>query len=133
MRTLPDNLETSVLNAILWSVVFILLALWSLAAWAFHSVAAWAVSNAGALAPGSGAIASLQVPPWLERLVPLGIAPEFTAILTGFIPAIEGALGQAPALMGGLSLAVWAVWGIGSALLVVLALMCRGLIGKWMH
>jgi hypothetical protein len=29
--------------------MFILLALWSLAAWAFHSVATWTVSNAGGL------------------------------------------------------------------------------------
>jgi hypothetical protein len=43
-------------------------------------------------------------------------------------PAIETALNLAPALAGGLSVAVWAVWGVGSALIVILGLVCSRLI-----
>ena len=57
------------------SVVFGFLALWSLAAWAFHTITAWTASNAG-----------------------------------------------------GLSVAVWVVWGIGSILLIVLGFVVTGLI-----
>jgi hypothetical protein len=49
-------------------------------------------------------------------------------MLSAFTPAIEAVLNQAPALAGGLSLAVWVAWGIGSILLIVLGLVLSGLI-----
>ena len=116
------------LYALSWSVTFILLALWSLAAWAFHSIAAWTVSNAGALAGGSGAIEGLRAPDWLAPWIPPEIALAFTSMLSALSPAFEAALNQAPALAGGLSVAVWAAWGIGSALIVILGLVCSRLI-----
>ena len=114
--------------ALSWSVTFILLALWSLAAWAFHSIAAWTVSNAGVLAGGSGAIESLRVPDWLAPWIPPELALASSSVLTALSPAIEAALNQAPAVAGGLSVAVWAVWGVGSALIVILGLVCSRLI-----
>jgi len=123
-----DKQETIVLYALSWSLVFILLALWSLAAWAFHSIAAWTVSNADVLAGGSGAIEGLRAPDWLAPWIPPELALAFTSMLSAFIPAIEAALNQAPALVGGLSVATWVVWGIGSALIVILGLVCHGLI-----
>ena len=114
--------------ALSWSVTSILLALWSLAAWAFHSIAAWSVSNAGVLAEGSGEIESLRVPDWLAPWIPPELTLAFTSVLSAANPAIETALNQAPALAGGLSAAVWAVWGVGSALIVILGLVCSRLI-----
>lgn len=111
-----------------WSVMFILLALWSLAAWAFHSVAAWTVSNAGVLAAGSGAIEGLHAPDWLAPWIPPELALASSSVLTALSPAIETALDQAPVLAGGLSVAIWVVWGVGSALIVILGLACSGLI-----
>jgi hypothetical protein len=117
-----------VFYALSWSVTFILLALWSLAAWAFHSIAAWTVSNAGVLAGGSGAIESLRVPDWLAPWIPPELALAFTSMLSASSPAIEAALNQAPALAGGLSVAAWTVWGIGVAVIVILGLVCSRLI-----
>jgi len=117
-----------VFYALSWSVTFILLALWSLAAWAFHSIAAWTVSNAGVLAGGSGAIESLRVPDWLAPWIPPEFALAFTSMLSASSPAIEAALNQAPALAGGLSVAAWTVWGVGVALIVILGLVCSRLI-----
>jgi len=114
--------------ALSWSVTFILLALWSLAAWAFHSIAAWTVSKAGVLAGGSGAIESLRVPDWLAPWIPPELALAATSMPSALGPAIETALNQAPALAGGLSVAVWAVWGVGSALIIILGLVCSRLI-----
>jgi len=126
--SLPDTQETIVLHALSWSLVFVLFALWSLAAWALHSIAAWTVSNAGFLAGGTGAIEGLRVPDWLAPWIPPELALALTSMLSGFIPAIEAALNQAPALAGGLSVAIWVVWGVGSALIVILGLVCSGLI-----
>ena len=116
------------LYALSWSVMFILLVLWSLAAWAFHLIAAWAVSNAGVLAGGSGAIDGLRAPDWLAPWIPPELSLAFTSMLSALSPAIEAALNQAPALAGGLSAAVWVVWGVGSALIVILGLVCSRLI-----
>jgi hypothetical protein len=124
----PHKQETIVFYALSWSVTFILLALWSLAAWAFHSIAAWTVSNAGVLAGGSGAIEGLRAPDWLAPWIPPELALAFNSMLSASSPAIEAALNQAPALAGGLSVAVWAAWGVGSALIVILGLVCSRLI-----
>jgi len=117
-----------VLYALSWSVTLILLALWSLAAWAFHSIAAWTVSNAGALAGGSGAIEGLRLPDWLAPWIPPELALAFTSMLSALSPAIEVTLNQAPALAGGVSVTAWTIWGIGVALIVILGLVCSRLI-----
>jgi len=117
-----------VLHALSWSLVFVLFALWSLAAWALNSVASWIVSNAGFVAGSSGAIEGLRVPDWLAPWIPPELALAFTSVLSSFIPAIEAALQQAPALAGGLSVAIWVVWGLGGALIVILGLVSSGLI-----
>ncbi len=116
------------LYALSWSVMLILLALWSLAAWAFHSIVAWTVSNAGELAGGQGAIESLRVPDWLAPWIPPEVALAFTAMLSALSPAIEATLNLAPALASGLSVAVWVVWGVGSALIIILGLVGSRLI-----
>jgi len=108
--------------------MLILLVLWSLAAWAFHLIAAWTVSNAGVLAGGAGAVDGLRAPDWLAPWLPPELALAFTSVLSAVGPAIETALNLAPALAGGLSVAVWAVWGVGSALIVILGLVCSRLI-----
>lgn len=116
------------LYALNWFVVSSLLVLWSLAAWAFHSITAWTLSNAGALAGGSGAIEALRVPDWLAPWIPPEFAVAFTSMLSAFTPAVEALLDLAPTLAGGLSAAVWVVWGVGSAFLIVLGLLLSGLI-----
>ena len=85
--------------ALNWFVVVSLFMLWSLAAWAFHSIAAWTVANAGTLAGGAGSIQALQT-----------------------------VLEWAPALSDGLSIAVWTVWAIGAVLVIVLGFLVTGLI-----
>ncbi len=121
--------ETIVFYALSWFAVFSLLALWSLVAWAFHSITAWTVSNAGVLA-GGGAVASegLRMPDRLAPWMPPELARALDSLATAATPAIEAGLAWAPALAGGLSIAVWVIWGIGSVLLIVLGLLATGLI-----
>ncbi len=125
---MPHKQDTILLHALSWSVMLILLGLWSLAAWSFHLIAAWTVSNAGVLAGGSGAIDGVRAPDWLAPWIPPELALAITSTLSALGPAIEAALNQVPALAGGLSVAVWAVWGVGSALIVMLGLLCSRLI-----
>ena len=114
--------------ALIWLVVFILLALWSLSARAFHAVTAWTISSAGVMAGSSGAIEALRLPDWLAPWVPPEFALALTSMLSAFTPAIEAALEWAPALADGLSVAVWVLWAIGSALLIVLGVVLSGLV-----
>ena len=109
-------------------VVFSLLVLWSLAAWVFHSLAVWTVSNAGALAAGSGAIEALSVPAWLAPWVPDELTVALNAMIPALMPALEGLLAWVPALSGGITIAVWTVWGIGVVILIVLGILVAGLI-----
>ena len=118
-----------------WFVVFGLLALWSLGAWAFHGVAVWAVSNAGTLADAaSGAVSGvdgLRLPGWLAPWVPPEVVQAMTSLLSGLAPAVEGLLQAAPSLAGGLSVATWVIWGLGSVLLVLLGAGLHLLIAMW--
>jgi hypothetical protein len=49
-------------------------------------------------------------------------------MLSAFTPAVEAVLEWAPALAGGLSVAVWVIWAIGSAMLIVLGVVLSGMI-----
>ena len=106
--------------ALSWSVVFSLLTLWSLAAWAFHSITAWTVSSAGALTGAALGVEGLRLPEWLAPRVPPEIVQAMTSLLSGLAPAVESLFQAAPALAGGLSAATWVIWGLGSVLLVLL-------------
>lgn len=119
------------LHAISWFVVFGLLALWSLAAWAAHAVAVWAVSNAGALTGAASGVEGLRLPEWLASWVPPEIGQAMTSLLSGLVPAVEGLLQSAPALAGGLTVAAWVIWVLGSALLFLLGAGLHLLVARW--
>lgn len=113
--------------ALSWFLVVALLALWSLAAWALHVVAAWTVSNVGALTGAASGAGSIAVPDWLAPWVPPELTQWASQLMAGFAPFVDGLLQAAPALAGGLTLATWVIWGIGSVLLVLLVLLGAGL------
>jgi len=114
--------------ALNWFVVVSLFILWSLAAWAFHSIATWTVANAATLAGGAGSIEALQVPAWLAPWVPSEYASSLNLMISSLTAALETMLGWAPAMAGGLSIAVWMGWAIGAVLLIVLGFLVTGLI-----
>lgn len=114
--------------ALAWFAVLSLLALWSLAAWAFHAIAAWTVSNAGALSGAAGASETQRVLGWLEPWMPAGFVPAMKDMVLAFTPLIESLLAWAPSLAGGLSVVVWVVWGLGTVLLIGLGLALSALV-----
>lgn len=111
-----------------WFVVISLFMLWSLAAWAFHSLAAWTVANAGSLAGGAGVVDLLEMPTWLEPWMPAEYVSSLHAMVAHFTPVIQSVVEWVPAMAGGVSMAVWTVWAIGSVLLILLGLLITGLI-----
>ncbi len=119
------------LYALSWLLVFGLLALWSLAAWALHAAVVWSVVNAGALTGVASGVEGLRLPEWLAPWVPPEIAQAMTALLSGFAPLIESLLQTAPALTGGLTMATWVIWGLGGALLLLLGAGLHLLIVMW--
>jgi hypothetical protein len=125
------NGDLIVFYAINWFVVVVFLALWSLTAWALHALAVWTVSNAGALSGAASGVGGFRLPDGLAPWVPPEIAQSLTALLSGLGPVVESLLQAAPAVAGGLTVATWAVWGIGSALLVLLGAGLHLLIALW--
>lgn len=117
--------------ALTWFVVFGLLALWSLGAWAFHAIAVWAVSNAGVLTGAASGVEGLRLPDWLAPWVPPEIVQALTSLLSGLAAAVDGLLQAAPSLAGGLGVATWVIWGLGSVLLVLLGVGLHLLMTLW--
>ena len=108
--------------ALSWFVIFSLLALWSLGAWAVHAITAWTVSNAGVLTGVPSGVEGLRLPEWLAPWVPSEIVQAMTALLSGLAPAVDGLLNAIPALASGLTVATWVIWGLGSVLLFLLGI-----------
>ena len=117
--------------ALSWFVVFALLALWSLTAWALHAVAVWTVSNAGALTGAASGASTISVPDWLAPWVPPEVAQWASQLMAGLAPLVDSLLQTAPALAAGLIVLTWVVWGVGSVLLVLLGAGLHLLIALW--
>jgi len=122
---------TVMVHVLSWFVVFILLALWSLAAWALHAAAAWAVSNAGALTGAASGAGNLRLPDWLAPWVPAEAVQAVTTLVSGLAPLVDGLLQAAPALAGGLTVLSWVIWALVSVLLVLLGAGLHWLIALW--
>jgi len=121
--------------ALSWLVIFVMLVLWSIAAWALHAVAFWTVSNAGALSgavSGAATVASnLALPEWLAAWVPPVLLEAIPNLMVELAPFINDLLKSAPALADGLTVAAWLGWGIGSVLLMLLGVGLHIVIAIW--
>jgi hypothetical protein len=106
--------------ALSWFFVVALLALWSLAAWALNAVAVWTVSNAGVLSGAASGASTMALPEWLAPWVPPEVVQWASQAMGVLAPFVDSLLHAAPALAGGLPVASWVIWGIGSVLLVLL-------------
>ncbi|MEY4754849.1 MAG: hypothetical protein RJA44_2524 [Pseudomonadota bacterium] len=114
-----------------WLAVSALIALWSLVAWALHAVAVWTVSNAGALSAATAVVGDIVLPGWLAPWVPAELAQVIVQLATALGPLIDRLLQAAPALAGGITVAAWVVWSLGSVLLVLLGAGLHLLMAVW--
>lgn len=106
--------------ALSWFFVIALLALWSLASWALHAAAVWTVSNAGALTGAASGAGGIDLPDWLAPWMPPEVAQWASRLMADLAPFVDGLLQAAPALAGGLTVATWVIWSVGSVALVLL-------------
>jgi hypothetical protein len=117
--------------AVSWLFVASLVALWSLAAAALHALAVWTVSNAGALTGAASGTSTITLPDWLVPWVPPEVAHLASQLMAGLSPLVNSLLQAAPALAGGVTVATWVIWGVGSMLLVLLGAGLHLLIALW--
>jgi hypothetical protein len=108
-----------------------LLAIWSLGAWVFHAIAVWAVSNADVLTGAASGVGTLRLPDWLAPWMPPELVQAMTALLSGLAPVVDELLQSVPALADSLSVAIWVIWGLGSALLVLVGVGLHLLVAMW--
>jgi hypothetical protein len=108
------------LYAISWSVILILLTLWSLAAWLLHTATSWAMSSAGSLPELLGGAKPQGLPEWLAAWLPPELVQALSAWLPALAQAFDSLLQAAPALGSGLGIAVGVIWALGSLLLAIL-------------
>ncbi len=116
--------------ALNWSLVALLMAFWSLAAWVMHGLAVWLVSQAGAV-PDIAAMQSLQWPAWLALWVPQELLALFSALAASLGPMLHGLLQAMPSLAGLLTVVAWGVWGLGALLLLALGGAGHAAIWMW--
>ena len=107
--------------AISWFLSFMLLALWSVACWGMHALAVWAVSSAGLLSTGTAVTQAVLLPEWLRGWIPPQLTQDFEAMIASVGPLIQSVLETVPALSGAVSVLAWAIWGLGAAAIVALA------------
>ena len=119
------------LYALSWFVVFGLIAIWSLAIWALHFFAAWSVSSVGALAGRAESVEGVFAPGWITAWIPPEVLLALKSLLSALTPAMDSALIHAPSWAGGLSAALWLLWGIGAVILLVLGGVLHGLIAMF--
>jgi hypothetical protein len=117
--------------AISWFLSFMLLALWSVVCWGVHAVTLWAVSSAGALSAGTSAMNAVLLPEWVRAWMPPQLARELESVIASAGPVVQGALEAVPALSGTVSVLAWALWGLGAAVLLALAIGAHVLIALW--
>lgn len=114
-----------------WCFVWLLIGLWSLAAWGLHALALWTVSQADEVSVDAGAFGGLGLPePWLAWLPPQ-LLEAMNALLASLGPLVTGLLQAVPSLAGVLTLASWVVWGLGFTMLLLLGAGLHLVVALW--
>ena len=114
-----------------WSIVLLLFALWSLAAWAFHGLVVWAVTVAPTLTGPAADLSSVPVPAWLLQFLPIEAVQGLIVALTDTWALLAGFLQAAPSVATGVSVVTWTVWGLGSAVLVAVGVGVHICVSLW--
>ena len=114
-----------------WSIVLLLFALWSLAAWAFHGLVVWAVTVAPTLTGPAADLSSVPVPAWLLQFLPIEAVQGLIVALTDTWALLAGFLQAAPSAATGVSVVTWTVWGLGSAVLLAVGVGIHLCVSLW--
>ena len=114
-----------------WTIVMLLFALWSLAAWAVHGVVVWAVTMAPSITGPAADLSSVPVPAWLLQFLPVEAIQGLIVTLTETWALLAGWLQAAPSVATGVSAVTWTVWGLGSAVLLAVGVGIHLCVSLW--
>lgn len=117
--------------ALIWIAMLLLVGLWSLTAWALHGLAAWMVSSAGAISGGMSGWEGPLLPDWLAVWLPAEAVQAIGATLMGLAPYVESLLQAMPSLTGVLAVAAWAIWAVGTGVLLMVGAGLSGVVALW--
>lgn len=99
---------------LLWSVVGVLLAVWSATVWLGQLLLSALLGGAGQLP-----VRDLALPEAWTRWLPQGVSEAMTQAIEQAQPVLQGVLDGLPALSGGVTLIAWVTWAVGAALLLL--------------
>ena len=116
---------------ILWLVVALLLALWSMAVWAVHSLAAWSLNSLGSLTVSPTIGEGLALPQWMAQWVPPEWIVGLKSMAPTLLPHIDSARAALPAGVVWLSPLAWIAWAIGAILIFIAGLVGHRLISSY--
>lgn len=100
-----------------WSLVLLLLGLWSTFMWLATAVVDWSLRAAGGLQAGG-----LVVPEALQAWLPAEAQAALTALTQSVLGLFDAVLSAFPALASAVTVIGWLVWGLGAAFLVALGI-----------
>lgn len=106
------------LYSVLWTLLLVLLGIWSTGVWLLHSLLAWSLTGAGRLAGEAQRLENVTLPAWMSVWLPPEWLLTFKAVASSLLPWLEAALAMLPGAVGWLSPLAWVVWVAG---LLVLA------------
>jgi|GEM_PF-552693 len=99
------------LHLLVWALVGLLAAGWSLLCWAAHAVIAWDGWRRGL--DWAEQVPKIDLPPWLADWLGLQWVEWLREQLVEWGPELQAWLSGLPDLSGWASLLVWSVWGLG--------------------
>lgn len=104
--------------AISWFLVLMLLAIWSLAAWALHAVAAWSTTGIGQLVDQAQAWEQVVLPAWVAVWLPSEWMDAIRASTAVVLPWFQSVLSDLPAVAHWFGPLAWSLWGVGTVVLL---------------
>lgn len=129
-KTMPSNLAPSIPvlrgsrlpHLLIWVPTLVLIALWSLLAWAGLALAGWvgwAASEGGGTGDWRAWIDAFALPAWLAPWASDQMLEAVKASLATLGPVMEWLAATMPDLLSGLTVLVVALWAVGALLLVL--------------
>jgi hypothetical protein len=120
------------MKTIIWSLFILFLALWTGMTFLTIHLVDWIAQNFGSTTLPTdlgGVLETIPVPPWLALWLDPAWIQSIQSSLVGFIEAVTQAVPYFASAIGWLSPLIWAIWGLGTLLLLVLAIAGHWLAG----
>ena len=111
---------------LLWSVVGLLLALWSAVVWLGHLLLTALLGAAGELP-----VPVVTLPEDWARWLPVEWAESMPRLLAAAGPVVQGVIDSLPALAAGVTVLAWASWAVVAGLLLLAAGASHAGLRRW--